>query len=199
MTETAAIVESMVPTTTDRTKVTFRKDVEEVPVITDPMHPSLDQFRPSETLVDNYVSRRLPGGYNDIELLMALRDDRDEHGYSPNIALVGPTQSGKTMFVQVLAVLAARADGLPKPYPVFTLNGSAGISNYDLYGKTTAVIIDGVETLVWMDGVAPLAARCGGILYLDEWNAVPPTQAVALHPLLDDRRQFTEHSRDRCC
>ena len=60
---------------------------------------------------------------------------------------------------------------------------------------TTAVIIEGQEVLVWMDGVVPLAIRCGGFLYLDEWNAVPPTQAVSIHPILDDRRRFTNTHR----
>jgi MoxR-like ATPase len=172
-------------------------DVQSLMHIDDPMHPALDPYRPNARLVEEYVSREVPGGYTDIEYLLNLRDDRDEEGGEarPNVALVGPTQAGKTMLMQVLAVKAAERDGMPKPYPLFTLNGSAGISNYDLFGKTTAVIIDGQEVLVWMDGVVPLALRCGGFLYLDEWNAVPPTQAVGLHSVLDDRRQFTNTHR----
>lgn len=194
-TETAAVVDSMdVAHSPERPHIQFQKFTE-VKHITDPMDPALDQFRPNANIVDNYINRTLAGDYKDTDFLLHMRDQRDENGYSPNIALVGPTQAGKTLLVQVLAVLAAEKDGHPKPYPVFTLNGSSGISNYDLYGKTTAVIIDGVEVLVWMDGVCPMAARCGGILYLDEWNAVPPTQAVGLHPLLDDRRQFTNTHR----
>lgn len=185
---------------TDNTPATKSSpEVETVPFetqmeIEDPMHPALDFYRPDPSIVDDYVSRTVEG-YKDIELLLHLRDDRDEDEPRPNVALVGATQTGKTMLMQVLAVEAAKRDGLPKPYPLFTLNGSAGISNYDLYGKTTAVIIDGKEVLVWMDGVVPLAARCGGFLYLDEWNAVPPTQAVGLHSILDDRRQFTNTHR----
>jgi hypothetical protein len=166
--------------------------VQEAEPITDPMDPSLDRFRPDPDIVARYVSRNIKGGYIDTEYFLHLREER-VNGYSPNVAMVGGTQSGKTMFVQVLAVLAAQADGLPKPYPVFTLNGSTGITSYDLFGQTTAVIIDGRETLVWMNGQVPLAANCGGILYLDEWNAVPPSQAIALHPLMDDRRSFTNY------
>lgn len=163
--------------------------------VSDPMDDALDQYRPDPKVVDYYVHRTVPGGYDDVEYMLALRDDRDEGEARPNVALVGPTQSGKTLLMEVLAVLAAERDGMPKPYPLFTLNGSSGISNYDLFGKTTAVIIDGQEVLVWMDGVVPLAVRTGSILYLDEWNAVPPSQAVALHSVLDDRRKFTNTHR----
>lgn len=159
--------------------------------ITDPMDPILDRFRPDPEVVNEYVSRRIPGGYIDYEYLLDLRDKRDKNGYSPNVALVGETQSGKTMLVHVLAVLAAERDGMPKPYPVFTLSGSSGVTNYDLYGMTTSVFdAQGREVLVWMEGLVPTAAMAGGILYLDEWNAVSPSQAVALHPLLDFRRSF---------
>jgi len=158
--------------------------------ITDPMDPALDRFRPNANIVKEYVSRKLVGGMSDVDYFLSQRDDRDANGYSPNIAMVGDTQSGKTMLVQVLAVLAAERDGHPKPYAVFTVQGSIGISNMDLYGMTTAVVIDGRETLVWMEGMVPLALRCGGILYLDELNAIPPAQGMAFHPILDARRSF---------
>jgi MoxR-like ATPase len=158
--------------------------------ITDPMDPALDRLRPNANIVKEYVSRVLPGGMSDVDYFLSQRDERDSNGYSPNIAMVGDTQSGKTMLVQVLAVLAAERDGHPKPYPVFTVQGSIGVSNMDLYGMTTAVVIDGRETLVWMEGMVPLALRCGGILYLDELNAIPPAQGMAFHPILDDRRSF---------
>lgn len=163
--------------------------------ITDPMDPALDEFRPDFRVVTEYVSRLVPGGLKDIDYLLHLRDMRDSNGYSPNVALVGETQSGKTMLVEVLACLAAERDGHPKPYPVFTLNGSVGISSYDLFGQPGAVVIDGKETIVWMDGLVPLALNCGGFLYLDEWNAVAPQQATALHPVLDARRSFTNYQR----
>lgn len=163
--------------------------------ITDPMDPALDSFRPDPSIVDDYVSRKVPGGMKDTDFLLHIRSDRDAAGYSPNVALVGETQSGKTMLVRVMAVLAARADGMPKPYPVFTINGSMGVTNYDLFGQPAPVMIDGKETLVWMDGLVPRAIQCGGILYLDEWNAVPPQQATAIHPILDDRREFVNYQK----
>lgn len=162
--------------------------------ITDPMDDALDRFRPDPKVAREYISRILPGGYRDIDVLLTMRDSK-ENGYSPNVALVGETQSGKTMFVQALAVHAAERDGMSKPYPVFTLNGSIGVTNYDLFGQTTSIEHNGQERLVWLEGVVPMALRCGGFLYLDEWNAVNPAQATALHPVLDDRRQFVNTHR----
>jgi hypothetical protein len=201
-----AFAGSEVPTALPRAIMTPNFDRDELTVIehgkiqaaepiTDPMDPALDRFRPNMDVVKRYVSRKVPGGYTDVEYMLHQREQRDNRGYSPNMALVGETQSGKTMLVQVLAVLAAERDGLPKPYPIFTISGSSGVTSYDLFGQTTAVIIDGRETLVWMDGLVPMALNCGGILYLDEWNAVPPSQATALHPTLDDRRFFTNTQR----
>lgn len=183
------------PTTTphEAALTVVRDDVylKEPEQITDPMDPALDRFRPDPSVAKKYIRRVLPGGYTDIDFLLAKREQRDSNGYSPNIALVGETQSGKSMLVQVLAILAAERDGHPKPYPVFTLNGSSGVTSYDIFGQTTAVLVNGKEMLVWMQGLVDLAARVGGLLNLEEWNAVPPAQAVALHPLLDDTRRFT--------
>ena len=175
--------------------VITRGEVQHASDITDPMDPTFDEFRPDPAIVNEYISRKVPGGLTDVDYLLHLRDQRDGNGYSPNVALVGETQSGKTMLVRVLAVLAAQRDGLPKPYPVFTLNGSMGITDYEMFGMTSAVINDGQEMLVWMDGLVPRAIKCGAFLYLDEWNAVPPQQATAIHPLLDDRREFTNYRR----
>lgn len=172
-----------------------QRQIEEASPIDDPMDPALDRFRPDANIVKRYVARIMPNGMKDYEFLLALRRERNDDGYIDNLALVGETQSGKTMLVQVLAVLAAEEDGMAKPYPVFTLNGGVGITNYDLFGQPTAVTINGRETIVWMEGLVPMAARCGGILYLDEWNAVPPAQAVSIHPVLDDRRSFTNYKK----
>jgi len=191
--QVAEVPSPVAPTSTQAPVVAFTGTTPHVATdITDPMDPALDCYRPNARVVKDYISRTMPGGYNDIDFLLHLREQRSEDGYSPNVALVGETQSGKTIFVEVLAVVAAERDGLPKPYPVFTIDGSSGVSNYDLYGKTTAITDRyGEERLVWMEGLVPLAAKCGAFLYLDEWNAVPPGQQVALHSLLDDRRRFS--------
>lgn len=165
-------------------------------VITDPMDPALDRFRPDASIVDQYVARTMPNGMTDWEFLLALAGERNVHGNIDNLALVGETQAGKTMLVRVLAVKLAERLGYAKPLPVFTLNGSVGITTYDLYGQPSAVTINGREVIVWMDGLIPMAVSLdAAIVYLDEWNAVPPAQAVALHPLLDDRREFTNYKK----
>lgn len=162
----------------------------------DPDDPTYDAYRPDVDVVKRYINRSMPNGMKDVDFFMDLRDRmRTQDGYAPNVCLKGDTQSGKTMFVQVMAVIAAKADGRAKPYPVFTLNGSLGVTNQELFGLTTAVIINGKEVLVWVDGIVSMALACGGFLYLDEWNAVPPAQATALHSVLDDRRAFVNYNR----
>ena len=152
--------------------------------------PSLDRFRPQRPqLIREYVSRSLPGGLTDIEALTAYWDRRT-NGHPQNVGLVGDTQSGKTMLVEVMAHVLAERLGLAKPLPVFTLSGSSAITDHDLFGQYRPVVVHGAEQLVWMEGVVALACRVGGILYLDEINAIPGNVTAALHPVLDDRRQF---------
>lgn len=150
--------------------------------------PALDRWRPQRpNVVRDYVSRELPGGLRDIDVLMSYwRGDRID-GYAPNVGLVGDTQSGKTMLVEVLAHLVAKEMGLTKPLPIFLLAGNSAITDHDMFGQYRP---DASGQLVWMEGVVALAARIGGILYLDEVNAMPGAVTAALHPLADDRHQF---------
>jgi hypothetical protein len=150
----------------------------------------LDRFRPTRpNLVRSYVSRTLPGGLSDIDVLTTYWRRRT-NGHPLNVGLVGDTQSGKTMLVEVLAHKLANELGLAKPLPVFTLSGSSAITDHDLFGQYRPTVVDGEERLVWMEGIVALACRVGGILYLDEINALPGNVTAALHPVLDDRRQF---------
>jgi MoxR-like ATPase len=109
----------------------------------------------------------------------------------------GDTQSGKTMMVEVLAVLWAEKMGLPKPMPIFTLSGSSGVTDFDLYGQTTSFTnpVTGKESLVWLSGMADLAARIGGILYLDEVNAMAERVTSSVHPLTDSRHHFINRNK----
>lgn len=159
--------------------------VEDHKPITDPMDPRLDVYRPDPSIVDAYVARELPGGLKDIDTLLRYWRERK------NLMLVGDTQSGKSMVIRVVAVLAAREAGLPKPYPVFTLSGSSGVSDYDLFGQNTAYTgPDNVERLVWLPGLPDIAARVGGFLELDEANMFDDRVITALNSLTDDRRSF---------
>jgi len=171
--------------------------VVDIDPITDPMDVRLDQYRPHPDIAKNYVSRKIADtALSDINLLMHYYNSRDERGYSPNVMLVGDTQSGKTMLVQVLAVLIAKAKGYPKPLPVFTLSGSSGVTDYDLFGQpTTYTDTSGREHLVWLPGQLDLAARVECILYLDESNMMPERVTSSLHSFTDDRRMFVNRAK----
>lgn len=149
--------------------------------------PALDPWRPQRPkILRDYISRELPGGIKDIDALTSYWKRRND-GYPTNVGLVGDTQSGKTMLVEVMAFIIGKEMGLEKPLPVFTLAGSSAITDHDLFGQYRP---DEYGQLRWMEGVVALAARLGGILYLDEVNAMPGNVTAALHPLLDDRRVF---------
>jgi len=149
--------------------------------------PALDRFRPSrKNLMKSYISRTLPGGIKDTDALLNYWNDRVD-GYPTNVGLVGDTQSGKTMLVEVMAHIISGELGLTKPLPVFTLSGTSAVSDHDMMGQYRP---DADGQLVWMEGIVALAARIGGILYLDEVNAMPGNVTAGLHPLLDDRHQI---------
>jgi MoxR-like ATPase len=137
---------------------------------------------------------------SDVEFLLNFTTDAyraKNEGRPANIMLKGDTQGGKTFLVEVLAVKWAEAMGLPKPMPIFTLSGSSGITDYDLYGQTTSYTdpMTGREMLVWLPGMADLAAQVGGILYLDEVNAMGERVTSSLHPLTDHRHHFINRNK----
>lgn len=154
--------------------------------------PSLDRFRPTRTdVVKQYVSRTLPGDIKDTDALMTYWRDRP-NGYATSVGLVGDTESGKTMLVEVMATLLSKEMGLSKPLPIFTLSGNSSITDHDMFGQYRP---DENGNLVWMEGIVALSARIGGVLYLDEVNAMPGNVTAGLHPLLDDRRQVVNVRR----
>lgn len=163
--------------------------------IVDPMDERLDRYRPSWDLLKKYVSRKVYG-MKDTDLMLHYRRTRDDNGYAPNVLFVGDTQAGKTMFVQVLACLIAKEMGYPKPLPVITLSGSAGVTDLDLFGQSVAYIgDDGVERLVFLNGLIELASKIPCILYLDEINMMPERVTSTLHPVADDRRSFVNRQK----
>ena len=168
--------------------------------ITDPMDPRLDHLRPSRAKVRRYIKRTMPNGMTDVEFLLTFTEDtyRVKNELRPaNVMLKGDTQSGKTFLVEVLAVAWAEKLGLPKPMPIFTLSGSSGVTDFDLFGQVTSYTdpATGIESLVWLPGIVDLAARCGGILYLDEINAMAERTTSSLHPLTDHRHQFVNRNK----
>jgi hypothetical protein len=168
--------------------------------ITDPMDPRLDHLRPSRSKVRRYINRLMMNGMTDVEFLLTYTGDAhraENEGRPANVMLKGNTQAGKTILVEVLAIAWADKLGYPKPMPVFTLSGSSGVTDYDLFGQavTYADPETGTDRLVNLPGIVALAAECGGILYLDEVNAMDGRVTSSLHPLADSRHQFINRGK----
>jgi len=94
------------------------------------------------------------------------------------VLLKGPTGCGKTRFLRHMAYELDR--------PLVTVACHEDLSGADLVGRF--LIQDG--DTVWQDGPLTLAARHGGICYLDEVVEARKDTVVLIHPLTDDRRQL---------
>jgi nitric oxide reductase NorQ protein len=94
------------------------------------------------------------------------------------VLLKGPTGCGKTRFLRRMAHELDR--------PLVTVACHEDLSGADLVGRF--LIQDG--DTVWQDGPLTLAARHGGICYLDEIVEARKDTVVLIHPLTDDRRQL---------
>lgn len=168
--------------------------------IVDPMDDRLDHLRPERSKVKRYINRVMSNGMTDVEFLLIFASDPyriANEGHPTNIALKGDTQSGKTFLVEALAVAWADALHMPKVMPIFTISGSSGVTDFDLFGQTTSYTDPdtGIESLVWLPGIVELAAQCGGILYLDEMNAMGERVTSSLHPVIDHRHAFVNRNK----
>jgi energy-coupling factor transporter ATP-binding protein EcfA2 len=158
--------------------------------ITDVDDPRLDPWRPDPAIVRQYISRKVPSGQTDIEFLTSFYERRE------NVMLVGETQSGKTMLVQVLAVVLGQKRPSRKPLPVFTLSGSSGVTDFDMFGQPVAYADpSGMERLVNLPGVVDLAVRVGAMLYLDEASMISERFTASLHSVCDHRRAFVNRQK----
>ena len=168
--------------------------------IDNPMDPRLDHLRPSRAALKHYINRTMMNGMVDTDFLLTYTNDfyraRNE-GRPASFMLKGETQGGKTLLIQVLAILWADAMGLPKPMPIFTLSGSSGVTDYDLFGQPVTYTDPdtGVDRLVNLPGQVTLSAQCGGMLYLDEINMMGERVTSSLHPLCDHRHTFTNRGK----
>ena len=98
-------------------------------------------------------------------------------------ALIGPSGTGKTHVVYLVAELA----GLP----LWEINCGLQTSVYDLFGRFVGL---GKEN--WIDGQIVSWCRYGGILYLDEANMMKQDVATRLNPILDTRGHMVLNERD---
>jgi nitric oxide reductase NorQ protein len=94
------------------------------------------------------------------------------------VILKGPTGCGKTRFVEHMAWRLK--------CPLVTVACHEDLSAGDLIGRW---LLDGDSTR-WQDGPLTLAARFGGICYLDELVEARANTTVVIHPLTDTRRML---------
>ncbi len=103
--------------------------------------------------------------------------------YFKQCALIGPSGTGKTHIVYLVAELC----GLP----IWEVNCGLQTSSYDLFGRYIGL---GKEN--WIDGQIVSWCRLGGILYLDEANMMKQDIASRLNPLLDTRGHIVLTEKD---
>ena len=94
------------------------------------------------------------------------------------MVLKGPTGCGKTRFVEHMAWRLGR--------PLITVACHEDLGAADLVGRW---LLDGDGTR-WQDGPLTLAARFGGLCYLDERVEARADATVVIHPLTDSRRML---------
>lgn len=92
------------------------------------------------------------------------------------VMLKGPTGCGKTRFVEHMAWRLGR--------PLIMVSCHEDMTASDLVGR----YLIGPEGTYWQDGPLTLAARHGGICYLDEIVEARQDTTVVIHALTDDRR-----------
>lgn len=93
------------------------------------------------------------------------------------IIIKGPTGCGKTRFIEYAAYVLKM--------PLITVSCHEDLTASDLVGR---FLLKDDET-VWQDGPLTIAARYGGICYLDEIVEARKDTTVIIHSLTDDRRQ----------
>jgi len=92
------------------------------------------------------------------------------------IMIKGPTGCGKTRFIEHMAWKLGK--------PLITVACNEDMTASDLVGR---FLLDANGTR-WQDGPLAIAARYGGICYLDEVVEARQDTTVVIHPLTDNRR-----------
>ena len=133
--------------------------------------PDMDELIPKDTpfFVDN--------GENYVERIARALS------FFKQCALVGPSGTGKTHIVYMVAELAR--------LPLWEINCGLQTSVFDLFGRYIGL---GKEN--WIDGLIVNWLRSGGILYLDEANMMKQDIATRLNPVLDARGHMVLTEKD---
>ena len=132
---------------------------------------------PTSELIPKNTPLYVDKGENYVERIM-----RALHHFK-QCALIGPSGTGKTHIVYLVAEIA----GLP----LWEINCGLQTTSFDLFGRYIGL---GKEN--WVDGQIVSWCRHGGILYLDEANMMKQDVATRLNPLLDTRGHIVLNEKD---
>jgi nitric oxide reductase NorQ protein len=141
------------------------------------LHPGYVFPESVRSLIPRNTPEYVDKGFNYVErIVRALY-------YFKQCALIGPSGTGKTHIVYLIAELC----GLP----IWEINCGLQTSAYDLFGRYIGL---GKEN--WIDGQIVMWCRNGGILYLDEANMMKQDIASRLNPVLDTRGHIVLTEKD---
>ncbi len=141
------------------------------------LHPGHAFPGAAQSLIPRNTPEYIDKGFNYVErIVRALY-------YFKQCALIGPSGTGKTHIVYLVAELC----GLP----MWEINCGLQTSAYDLFGRYIGL---GKEN--WIDGQIVMWCRQGGLLYLDEANMMKQDIATRLNPVLDTRGHLVLTEKD---
>lgn len=141
------------------------------------LHPGYVFPPNTQSLVPRGTPEYIDKGFNYVERITRALF------YFKQCALIGPSGTGKTHIVYLVAELC----GLP----MWEINCGLQTSAYDLFGRYIGL---GKEN--WIDGQIVMWCRQGGVLYLDEANMMKQDIATRLNPVLDTRGHIVLTEKD---
>jgi len=141
------------------------------------LHPGCAFPESVRSLVPRGTPEYIDKGFNYVERIVRALF------YFKQAALIGPSGTGKTHIVYLIAELC----GLP----MWEINCGLQTSAYDLFGRYIGL---GKEN--WIDGQIVMWCRNGGLLYLDEANMMKQDIATRLNPVLDTRGHLVLTEKD---
>lgn len=141
------------------------------------LHPGSVFPEAVRSLIPHGTPEYIDKGFNYVERIVRALF------YFKQAALIGPSGTGKTHIVYLIAELC----GLP----MWEINCGLQTSAYDLFGRYIGL---GKEN--WIDGQIVMWCRQGGLLYLDEANMMKQDIATRLNPVLDTRGHLVLTEKD---